>query len=98
MPFRGGDHKERSVFHYGNLTIQKFYAIINNMSKKIWIDPPAGWKYGFPKVYDQSVDGDCTAWMLKNGYPQREIDSCGNHFHVRMWAYDDENEKTEKTS
>ena len=68
------------------------------MNTKMWIDPPAGWKYGFPKVYDKSVDGDCTAWMLKNGYPQREIDSCGDHFHVRMWEYVDENEKTEKTS
>ncbi len=52
---------------------------------KMYIDPPAGWKYGFPKVYDKAVDGDCTAWMLKNGYPQKEIVSCGDQFHVRMW-------------
>ena len=52
---------------------------------KMYIDPPAGWKYGFPKIYDKTVDGDCTAWMLKNGYPQREIDSLGDQFHVRMW-------------
>ena len=68
------------------------------MTKKIWVDPPAGWKYGFPKVYDKEVDGDCTAWMLKNGYPQKEIVTCGNYFHVRMWEYVDESEKTEKTS
>jgi hypothetical protein len=35
------------------------------MSKKIWIDPPSGWKYGFPKVYDREVDGDCTAMDAK---------------------------------
>ena len=55
------------------------------MTKKLWIDPPAGWKYGFPKVYDREVDGNCTEWMLKNGYPQKEIDSCGDHFYVRQW-------------
>ena len=62
-------------------------------TKKIWVDPPAGWKYGFPKVYEQETDGDMTKWMLKEGYPQREIDSCGNHFHVRMWDFDETAEK-----
>jgi hypothetical protein len=62
-------------------------------TKKIWVDPPAGWKYGFPKVYEQETDGDMTKWMLKEGYPQREIDSCGNHFYVRMWDFDETAEK-----
>ena len=62
-------------------------------TKKIWVDPPAGWKYGFPKVYEQETDGDMTQWMLKEGYPQREIDSCGSHFHVRMWDFDETAEK-----
>jgi hypothetical protein len=62
-------------------------------TKKIWVDPPAGWKYGFPKVFDLETDGDMTQWMLKEGYPQREIDSCGNHFHVRMWNFDENAEK-----
>lgn len=62
-------------------------------TKKIWVDPPAGWKYGFPKVFDLETDGDMTKWMLKEGYPQREIDSCGNHFHVRMWNFDENAEK-----
>jgi len=52
---------------------------------KMYIDPPSGWKYGFPKVYDRDTDGDCTKWLLANGYPQKEIDSCGDQFHVRMW-------------
>jgi hypothetical protein len=51
----------------------------------MYIDPPSGWKYGFPKVYDPDVDGDCTKWMLANGYPQKEIDACGDHFYVRQW-------------
>jgi hypothetical protein len=62
-------------------------------TKKIWVDPPAGWKYGFPKVYEQEIDGDMTKWMLKEGYPQREIDNCGNHFYVRMWNYEENVEK-----
>ena len=64
------------------------------MTKKLWIDPPSGWKYGFPKVYDREVDGNCTEWMLKNGYPQKEIDSCGDHFYVRQWEYEDQSEKS----
>ena len=52
---------------------------------KIYVDPPGGWKYGFPKIFDRDVDGNLTEWIVKNGYPQREIDSCGDHFHVRMW-------------
>lgn len=52
---------------------------------KMYIDPPSGWKYGFPKIYDRDVDGNCREWMLKNGYPQKEIDACGDHFYVRQW-------------
>lgn len=55
--------------------------------KKTMIDPPSGWKYGFPKVLPPDVK-DTTQWLLDNGYPQHEIDKCGKHFYCRYWEID----------
>jgi len=56
------------------------------MSKKTvtMYDPPSGWKYGFPKILPEGVT-DTIAWLLEQGYPQSEIDSCGDHFYGRYW-------------
>ncbi len=54
------------------------------MKKQMMCDPPSGWKYGFPKALPEDVK-NVTAWLLQNGYPQEEIDKCGNHFYVRYW-------------
>lgn len=58
------------------------------------IDPPSGWKYGFPKVLPEGVD-DVMKWLVENGYPQREIDACGKHFHCGHWheEIDDEQDR-----
>lgn len=38
-----------------------------------WVDPPRGWVYGFPKVYDEEKDGpSIQAWLIKQGYPEDE--------------------------
>jgi len=59
------------------------------MKKKvIMIDPPSGWKYGFPKVLPEDRDMNTfntKKWLVENGYPQREIDSCGDYFYCRYW-------------
>lgn len=54
------------------------------------IDPPGGWKYGFPKQIPDDVK-DVIKWLVEQGYPQKEIDSFGEHFYCRYW-YRDENE------
>lgn len=57
------------------------------------IDPPSGWRYGFPKAYDRVIDGDdFRAWLLREGYPQAEIDRMGDHFYVRQWEESDGDE------
>lgn len=53
---------------------------------KVNVDPPMGWKYGFPKVFDTEADGVMKEWLIREGYPQTEIDKYGETFHVRMWA------------
>ena len=48
-----------------------------------WIDPPSGWKYGFPKTWDGK--SNIMEWLVQNGYPKKEIDSLGNNFFYRAW-------------
>jgi len=58
------------------------------------IDPPSGWKYGFPKEIPEHVD-DTTKWLLENGYPEYEVKKMGDHFFVRGW-YEEDVPKTYK--
>ena len=51
--------------------------------KKI-VDPPSGWKYGFPKEMPLDEE-DLIQWLIANGYPKQEIDQLGEHFYVRIW-------------
>ncbi len=54
------------------------------------VDPPGGWRYGFPRPYDRVTDGDdFMAWLVAQGYPQAEIDRMGDHFYVRRWQEPD---------
>lgn len=57
------------------------------MTKIQMIDPPGGWKYGFPKELPENVT-DVLKWLVENGYPQSEIDKCGDHFYCRHWEED----------
>ena len=50
----------------------------------LMIDPPSGWKYGFPKAKPDHVT-DTIAWLLSEGYPQSEIDKMGNTLFIRTW-------------
>lgn len=45
-------------------------------SPKFFIDPPSGWRYGFPKEYPRplSMNYDSVKlWLIENGYPKSEI-------------------------
>lgn len=60
------------------------------MNKVLMIDPPSGWRYGFPKAMHQEERHRTLAWLVENGYPQEEIDGYGNHFYVRIWESEEE--------
>lgn len=49
------------------------------------IDPPSGWKYGFPKEFYNPKGLDVKDWLVANGYPKKEIESYGKHFYCRYW-------------
>jgi hypothetical protein len=51
------------------------------------IDPPSGWKYGFPKPIPNDIK-DARPWLVENGYPQEEIDNLGEYFYCRYWESD----------
>ena len=48
------------------------------------IDPPSGWKYGFPKLIPDDVI-NVREWLVEQGYPQELIDEFGEHFYCRYW-------------
>jgi len=47
------------------------------------VDPPSGWKYGFPMPYDEEKDGPLEDFLRSKGYPEKDIDfACS---YVRVW-------------
>ena len=51
----------------------------------LMIDPPSGWKYGFPMALPYPKPENTIAWLVEQGYPQAEIDSYGQYFYCRYW-------------
>lgn len=57
---------------------------MSNLDRQ-WCDPPSGWRYGFPKIWDPIQQPKFFEWLISEGYPQREIDRLGDHFYCRHW-------------
>lgn len=57
------------------------------MKKVTMIDPPSGWKYGFPKVMPKKFDNfsELEEWLVSEGYPQRLINELQDTFFCRYW-------------
>jgi hypothetical protein len=53
----------------------------------LMIDPPEGWKYGFPKKVPFTVTEEKTIneWLIEVGYPKERIEYYGMYFYCRMW-------------
>ena len=69
-----------------------------NKTPKIvkFIDPPDGWRYGFPKVIPYDIESkDISLWFIENGYPEELIKSYGEHFYYRTWEQEIDNEDGE---
>lgn len=53
------------------------------------IDPPDGWRYGFPKPFNPAPGQHIDDWLLESGYPQSEIDLWeGRGVPCRVWEDD----------
>ena len=55
---------------------------------RIWIDPPEGWRYGFPKLYDPACGKPVYLWLREEGYPL-------NPDYIRQWFEDMEESSNE---
>ena len=53
--------------------------------QRTWVDPPEGWKYGFPAIYDPEKDGQMSDWIISKGYPIQIIKEYGEQWMVRCW-------------
>lgn len=62
---------------------------MNNTNKPIWVDPPNGWMYGFPK-FMENPEQNMNKWLLENGYPKYMIDQFEDGVPVRCWEDVDE--------
>lgn len=44
----------------------------------VYIDPPNGWGYDFPKLapanYDDPETFDLNSWLIQQGYPKRAVE------------------------
>jgi hypothetical protein len=45
--------------------------------KEMIIDPPEGWKHGFPKILPEHLVRnmeEIPTWLIENGYPEEDIE------------------------
>jgi hypothetical protein len=59
---------------------------------KLWVDPPEGWKHGFPAIYNPEKDGQMREWIVRKGYPLLTIKEYGEQWHVRCWPAEEPEE------
>lgn len=50
---------------------------------RLMIDPPEGWRYGFPKRIPREHQGRVVEWLIENGYPESLTKE--KWFHYRYW-------------
>lgn len=55
-----------------------------NMIEQIIVDPPQGWRYGFPKLYNPLPGETFVDWMIREGYPSEEAQWASEH--CRCWS------------
>ena len=59
------------------------------------IDPPSGWKYGFPKPLREDVE-NVREWLIDEGYPKELITALEavDSFYFRTWEQADDTNQT----
>ena len=58
---------------------------LSMQSNMMWVDPPEGWKHGFPAIFDPVNDGKMRDWIVRKGYPLLTIKEYGEQWMVRTW-------------
>lgn len=89
--------------NFDSSLIDEFYGVLKeeqdsvkqrpipeNDKTPVYVDPPGGWKYGFPKIYDPTCGITCREWLINNGYPAKILEELGDAFYCRFWKADKE--------
>ena len=55
------------------------------------VDPPSGWKYGFPKPMPEGIENK-RQWFIDEGYPEETIKALevAGVWHYRTWERTDD--------
>lgn len=53
-----------------------------------YVDPPGGWKYGFPRIYDPCENPNFRQWLIDCGYPEKDVDFAMKY--IRVWVPEDD--------
>jgi len=66
------DDLSRVLLRVRPATAEKLPAMLRPawMGQPYWVDPPSGYRYGFPRLYDPVKDGPVTEWLIRQGYPE----------------------------
>lgn len=59
---------------------------------KVWIDPPSGWQYGFPKIWDNTTD--MKNFLRQSGYPEKDLKFAMSY--MRMWNVKEQDSNANK--
>jgi len=62
------------------------------MKTVLYVDPPSGWKYGFPKIYPEGIK-NFHDWLVSEGYPKQLIEDLGDNFWCRQWYSEEEEDE-----
>ena len=66
---------------------KSFYQKIMEATR-LMVDPPSGWMYGFPALWDQAVHPELEDFLRAKGYPEKDISfACS---YCRMWLPEEE--------
>ena len=52
-----------------------------------WVDPPSGWKYGFPKPLPKPEPISIGEWLISEGYPAKDAHEASKY--IRWWTQPD---------
>lgn len=54
---------------------------------KVMVDPPSGWMYGFPALWDKKQHSTLAEFLRTKDYPEKDIEfACS---YCRMWVPQD---------
>lgn len=52
-------------------------------AKRVWVDPPSGWQYGFPDIWNKEAFPNLRDFLLHKKYPKQDIEFALSY--MRMW-------------